>query len=470
MTTPIAKKPSPISKTAVLKQLGDDDQKAHVKEETVITKTYVEDKPDKEKDKDDKDESAVESRAFDRQAVPVHFADKSAPQDRLAQMFSDIKESEEYEGEMFVALITRLQDLMTDNFRRPCMQSISFAPLQITSSYFLNFIPLIQKHNGNSGGRFNIVICDQQGEPLDIGINNLVVSDPIVEEKPNAPDTSNTDTLALVDRIMQQSDQRFAELVKLMRENAKEDEFTALAKEKLRQDILNPKERDAFNPEKMIENVMTSVAVSEAMAKGFAKMFDRGEAGTDREKGLLETLLSNELLVDRASQLVESVVNNVAVIANNVATRPAQPQAPAQPQPHYGQPNTGYSPLPNPTPQPSENNEINMTKEEQDKLTLEIIAELEADTPLNDDNVFINNLKEKYPQVYQGLLVACKFMPFETLLEQLENGAPQAFDNFYKDTGEKDSDGEAIYELNERGQKVEARLREFYEFMKTKQQ
>lgn len=460
-------KPSAISKATVLKDLGDNEEKAHVKEETVITRTYTEDKAEtKTKGKKDQNENNTENLTLDRQGVPFHFQDKAPPQDRLAQMFTDMKEVEDEENELFVALITRLPDLMTDNFRRPCMQAISFAPLQITSNYLLSFVPLLQKHNNNSGGRFKIVICDVNGEPLDIGISGLMIADPVIDEKPITETTAGIDTIAVIDRIMQQSDQRFAELLRVVKDTNKEDEFTALAKEKLKRDILEPHNRDnnGFNPEAAIERAMTSIAVTEAMAKGMARMFDRNSDTSEKEQGLLASLLSNEMFVDRASQLLENVTNNIAIIANNVTTRSTNPQQPIiNPNPN------GYPPLPysnTPTPQPEPTQENNMTIEEQEKLIKEIIEELESERPLDNNNEFLIRLKEQHATQYQGLLLACKMLTFDTLMEQLEASFPNVFDDFYSKTNDLDDNGEPIFDLNERGKKIENRLKQFYEFMK----
>lgn len=452
-----------ISKASALKQLGNDDDKVAVKKETVITETYVKDKPANENEANpNSNETINESPAANRPAFnPPIYQTPNAPENRLAEMFSEIRDAEETENETFVAIITRRADNLNDNFRRPCLQNMNFQPLQFTSDYFLSFVSLIQKYNGNSGGRFDIVICDQKGEPLNIGLSNFVIADPIIEEKPATPisDRNDLDTLALVDRIMQQSDQRFAELVKIMRDEKKEDEFTQLAKEKFRNDVLNPQPQTGFNPEKMIENVMGSLAVTTALAEGFGKIINR-EPAAEKEKGILETLITNDAVIDRAGNVVE---NLTAAFANMAASR-AQPQPPPQYPPQYSNP-AGYPPLPQQPPpqqqpepqQPIVNTVPPEAQQEMENIVNEIIAEIESENPLDETNEKINALKTDKPEIFQMLVMACQIQSFEQLLDRLENLVPDTFDQFYDD---KD-------ELNERGAKVEERLQVLYNYFKS---
>jgi hypothetical protein len=443
---------SAVTKGAALTQLGASDGKAQVTEEKTITKRYVEDKPtDTAQDRASNDSDSDTERANNRESQAPIFQDSQTPRNRLAEMFEDLREAQDYAGEMFVVLITRRQDLMTDNFRKPCMQSTSFAPLQITSDYFLQFVPLIQKYNANSGGRFDIVICSSDGKDLDIGIANLVISDPLQDEKPVTESKNELDILTLVREMNEANDRRFAELITVMRKPDKPDEFMELAKEKMRNDFLNPPEKKGFNPEETIAQVMTSVAVTQAMGDGFARMFNR-DSGSEKDGGLLEKLLTNEMVIDRASGVLQNALNIFGAMAQ-ARNNPTAPPIYAQPQP------TGYPPLPQQPPQaqpeqaPTEPTEIDMETQE---IINALCKELESDRPLDETNEVLKDIKEQHTPIYNQLTLICKMVSFETLVEQLGEHVPDIFDRYYDDNDE----------ANELGEKVLGRLETFYKQMK----
>lgn len=445
----IAKGTTAAKKTA-LNVLGDTADKAHVTEEHITTKTYVADKP---KDKDENEtangNAANQNSADTARTAPPVFTAQAAPKNRLADLFTDLRDYEETENETFYAMITRRPDMMNDNFRSPCLSLMQFPPLQINSSMMFQFIPLLQKYNGNSGGRFDVLICDTTGEQLEgIGLSGLVIVNPTIDEQP-AQHQNGLDVVSFLREMneanakrAEESERRFMEMIKAMQ--PKEDEFTLLAKEKLRNDILSPKESTEFNPTKILEQVFTTTAVMQGMGEGFAKMFNK-EGNSEKDRGLIESLLTNEMFMDKASDFATNITDTLAEVA--VAFKTGAP--PPQQHNAYQQPDTG-------TVHQIPTNEQQMKEQERIQLIKSIITELESDRPLNNENELLVNLKSAHADIYGLLKIACTVQTFEQLVGQLETIAPDEFNTYYDDD-----------ELNEKGKHVNERLKAFYDFMKS---
>jgi hypothetical protein len=453
-------KGAPASKKVALSQLGGDEDKAVVVKEEHTTTSYVTDKPqDTSENKANEFQNPTEIRADNyRNTAPV-FQTAQPNKNRLADFFAELKDYETEENETFYLMVTRKSDLMTDTFNKPCLGNVTFPPLQINASMMFQFIPLLQKYNGNSGGRFDVVVCDATGGQLeDIGLNGFVISNPLEDSlKDTSAKENGIDVIQLFEKIneanerrAQESERRFTELLAAMR--PQEDEFVKLAKEKLRNDILNPKETEKFNPEKILESVFTTTAVMQGMGEGFAKMFNRdGNSSGEKDKGMLETLLTNEMFIDRASDFASNFMETLGSVAVAM-TGKAPVVNPNFQQPQ--QPDTGGVPHQIPQPQQQTQEQI-MQEQERKELIKSIIVELEGDKPLDAENEFLIKLKAEHTDIYTLLKVACMMQPFEALVDQLETIVPDEFDSYY--------DGD---ELNVKGLYVNERLKTFYDFMK----
>jgi hypothetical protein len=399
-------------------------------------------------------------------ASPFQSSRGHSPTNRIADLFDELSGYADDSDQVFYALITRRADMMNDNFRYPALAAQNFPPFQITPSSMMNFVATIQRYNQNSGGRFDVVICNENGESTDIGLTNLVIPNPIVEER-SPQSNESTAMVDLMREMMQKSDERFAQLVMMLREEPKKDRLAMLMEKKIEQEIINPQPREAFTPERMIEQIFTSQVMIQTLSEKMSAAFDKPT--TEREKTTLEMLLSNDAVISKAGDLM----NNIAAIANNAVLarqQAAQAQAYQQAQNPAANPD-GYPPLPpeQATEQPNapESAPVNDMAERQQMIEL-IIAELESDRAIGDDNEFLKELAVKYPDLANGLSMLCVALPFESLVDQLEEALPHVFEEFYSNTEEKDADGATITDLNERGKKVHARLREFYDYMQAK--
>jgi hypothetical protein len=370
------------------------------------------------------------------------------PKNQLADLFQELKDEQDFEGETFYALITRRQDLMNDSFKVPCGISQDFPPFQITANSMLQFIPTIQKYNGNSGGRFNVRITDEKGEDLEIGIAGYVIANPIIEDRPllNESNGDSNNMLAIMERMQEKSDERFERMLSQMK--PQEDEFTKLAKEKMRNDILNPPERkDGFNADEFIAKIFGADMMIRTISEKMSSSFKGSSA--EKDESMVKFLLTNEPFLEKANDVAEKAL---AVFNNIMVTRGQPPinQTQNPPLPQQSQP---------PIPTPEQEQENNMERE---KIINEIIAELESENKLDADNEFMKKLATENAELYNGLLMLSKNLPFNVLLDQLEQAVPDTFDQFYKEKTDENADDE----FNERGEKLEARLKELYEYLK----
>lgn len=447
-----------IARTA--QPIPEDEEKAVVTENFQRTKTYVQDKPEGE---DTKDQAKGDNKnASSGNQTPTFIRQNQTsniPQNRLADMFDEIEDAQDYDGEIFYAMITRRQDMMNDAFARPCFNIEQFPALQIRADMLLNFIPMIQKHNGNSGGLFDVVITDDKGQSIDIGLAGLRIPNPILENKPQETVNSNNDLTQIIN-LMREENRANREMIQAAL-NPKRDRLTEILEKKFEQDILNPPEpkNNSIDVANIVQQMMLIPTVMGAMGEGFKGMFANGGNAPEREKGIVEMLLSNETLVNRASDILDNTLSNIADIAE---TAVANRNGVSRQQPVYTEPQPQPQPLQetNTVDQVEEPEETETQETEMDRkqLIIDIIKELESDNKLDDTNEFLLGLEEKHLDVYNMLITLCKNMEFENVVAQLGALVPEAFEGL---TLKSDP-----VKLNKRGLHIQGRLREFYDYMK----
>lgn len=442
---------TPTRRTTAQKTAEANPDDAVVIEEHKKTTTYKKKKPEDEKTTTGTTNNNTQGANQTKTAAFVFDSKANIPTNKLAQMFQELADVEDEQGEVFYALVTRRADLMTDTFRKPCMSNTNFPPMQISSQMMLQFIPLIQKYNGNSGGRFDVVICDSNGENLEIGMSAYAIPDPPYEEI-KLDGNNNTGGVGELIGLMREELKANREvMVKLL--EGKEDEFTKLAKEKLRNDILNPPQAtNTFDPSAVMQQVMTSVAVTQSMAEGFAKMFGSNNL-SDKDKGLLESLLTNEMFMSKAQEVYE---HSTSIIGDLVLAR-TNPEMFKQQQAERA---TGFAagdPYP-PLQEQTQSEADEQTMADRLAVMMRIIEELESERVLDDTNPVLQELKEQYTDIYEQVVQSCKQMPFEMLFPVILMLIPEDIKVQYYD-------GDA---LNEKGTYVSDRLQQFAEYLKTK--
>lgn len=400
---------------------------------------WIESKPNEEIEVDD-EENEDEVSAFanrinrarlhNRRQIETPIATLNAPIDRLARMFSQLAEMSETDGEMFYCFITRRADFLQDRFHVRANATMNFAPMPITTRSALEFVPMLQEANGNSGGRFDVRVTDEAGNDLNIGVAGLVINNPVLPPSPpetTKPESSeNTMMMQIFEQMREEriaSENRFADLLETISQ-PKEDEFTRLAREKLRQDILNPREAKTFNSEELITQIFTSQAIIERLSNKFADAF----GGSSKDQSTLDKILNNEMLMNLIS---DRAADAMAMLESLVIAR-----------------NGGQLPAPNTTPDAAT---VTAAQNEAMEVIDKIINGLESDEPISNENSVLVELEKTHSQMLGQLKMLIPTMPFETVLDNLEQLSPEVFKQFY--------DGE---ELNERGQKMESRLKELY--------
>lgn len=442
------------NKAAALKALSDPDKAVVTREEkTTFVRPITEEEKNAQRDKEENQNTAnTFNGQSSNQSLPFNRQVKTqVSENRLAQMFDDLVEWEEEDNETFYAIITRKQDMMGDDFKRPAVSNIQLPPLQFNSGMMLQFVNILLKANGKSGGRFDIVVTDAHGALCEgIGINGLCLADPYEEEKPQSQDNS----LQLVQMFQMMREEAAKDRDTLIAAlKPQEDEFVKLAKEKLRNDILNPKEasKAAFDPQEMIGRVMETRVVMEAMATGFSGIFSKQNPTEGADEGFLKWALGNEMLVEKAVGIYEHTTELLADVAGKFADR--NPQAPQQNPPIYQEENTTYPPI-GAAAEPTEEQRVNM---ERQQIIKNLLDEVESDRPLDATNEMLATMKTENPEAYDMLLQSCKQMPLEMLLMLLKQIVPE-ISQFY---------GEDTITPNERGVYALERLKVFYEYMKT---
>lgn len=377
---------------------------------------------------------------------------QNVPQNRLADMFAELAEYQEYDGQQFYCFLIRKPDFANDKFRRRALAPENFSPFPITSQSLLDFIPTIQEVNGNSGGRFEIRISDESGIDTGIGIAGFVVTDPIIKETSTAPQ-GNSETSALIEMIrdqQQKSDERFAALLAEMAK-PKESDLEKALRQKMIKDIIDPAppRESEFKPEQLIGQIFASQAMIATLSDQMAKAFNKNEPA---EQSTLDKVLNSEMAMSYFKDVANSVITTVQQIA---ASRTAQPQSQPIPQ----QPTEGYPPLQQPqTTEPER--EIQEIDPEVMEQIEKILTALESDEPITLDHPMLVEFKEQKPDDYKRLAEACRIAPLDTILDFIESTVPDAaLVSIYKEDGE----------LTERGEKVMKRIEEVYNLLKNEQ-
>lgn len=448
MVTPRAT-PTPRTSAAALPDEG----KAKVtKTENTITE-YVSDKPKNAETQTNSNANGDQSNNQIPQNRPAVFAPQreSFTQDRLSAMFEDVKASADFDGEQFVAIIVREPDHMTDRFAMPCSAQQYYPPFSFNPSDQMNFIPQIQRFNGNSGGRFSIRITDSQGEDLEIGLKGFVIANPIRDNENVSGAPSGNGEFAQLLQMMQEDrtrqDNRLEQLIAAMNQPRQDDDFTAMVKEKMRSDFLNPPEKKSgFDPQEFASKMMESQVMIQSFTSMFANVMQNasgGNSGREQDKGIIMSLLSNEKVMDIIGNTVDNVTNLVGDVVlakagsdslggSSTAPNPTQSQQ-QQPQPEQ------------PTPE-----QIAAAQNSMKELSSKIVDELLSENPLDDDNETMNNLAAEYPQFLSLIRMSCKGNDFATVHKQLQDFLPDQFAAVPEDQHEH----------------LETRLSEFYTYMR----
>lgn len=374
------------------------------------------------------------------------------PKTQLESMFEDlnfaVKADRQQDG--FMAHVMRQPDSIGNNYVVPCNTLMDCGVFQFRTTDFFSFNGEIQRLNGGSGGIFNVKVFKIDRQPLkvargtairpiarEVGLLNYSVPNPHIVDSP-AGSSPNEDRMF---QFMQQTEQRFNQLMQQMNKPAEQSEIEKLLLRKAIDRLDAPPQTSNNDPAEFMRGLMQQTAVMQAIGQGFAGMFNNTPPPPP-EPTTMDTIIQVAEL-----PVVQGLLGNLGNISEQYATSklgaPAVniQQNPAQPQP-------------------------TMTNETQELIT-DLITELESENPLNADNEFIKELAEDYPDAAEMIKESCQIMQFEQVVQMMivrtQKMNPNPFVEFI-DVAASQAAGHYVW--NERGTKMLARLQEFYNFVR----
>lgn len=434
--------------------VGEDGAKAQITEQVGAKTIQYEAKVKQAEPTLEDEDEGFEDEVFNND-IDTSF--EEIPKGKLDRMFDCLRELTNNESEIFFAKLIRVPDFINDNFNIPCKTEQELGVFQFSLRDVFDFIPQIQKINGNSGGYFNVLVYKSNRQPAyvirqhnfnavsqQIGINNLHVPNPVKEETPLLPGSNQPDILTIIREMKRESDERLERLLATINRPHEKSVLEKALEQKMLNDLMNPPERGSNSFEETMAKMLAMPVVAEKFAK---KMFP--ENITPEPKGLIEQITEvanspvGQKLIDKVGDIAEHIV-----VAKTTPAELAQTVA-----------------MPNPQPQQIPNGVNN----EMQELLEDIVAELESDNPINAENELIVDLKTDYPAQYQQLQLLCKSMPtFEDALNfimaQTATMQPNPFVPFL-DLNETTKQN--VYVWNERGLKIKNRLNELYNFLRS---
>lgn len=438
--------------------LGED--KARVTQ--VTTKEFIE----KKDEKNTATQSPTASAPTISSVPPAFFLNphtSANPRNSLAYLAEILSEDGE---DQYVAIITRLADVYNDNFHSPSFADQNFPPMQFSpQGMMINFIPSVQKFNNNSGGRFSIVVCQMNGEPIDgARLTNFVIANPPRTEAPiTNGNGSDAGIVALMREMMEQNQRNMRDMIASI-QAGKSDRLQELAEQVMLKKLTEDSKPSA-SFEEMMMKMFTMPAMVETMAESFRNAMNGGAKESDDSPTWMKVMNSpfGEKIGERAGGILEGLM----ALGSQIAQQKMQQSPPAAAyQPPYQPPPqeiVTVEPLPNPAQDQTVKDDETTEEDEMKNLIEDIVGELESENVIDDNNEFMKELAEDYPMEAEFVKMLCKSQPFEKLTAMLMQKAPSAFEGMV----ELSEDGKTP-RLNERGVKVENRLREFYEYYRAK--
>ena len=426
---------------------------AKVKENDVIETDENTENPDENFDNEN-DDSFIDNESDE------------IPKDKLDKMFDDIERVSSGINSVFFAKVTRQPDSLSDNFFNRCGGEMPLGVFQFSLRDRFNFIPQIQKINGNSGGYFNILIFDGQQKPLGwsyrigysretgfkhIGCHNVLVPNPALIETPNAngQPQQNGSLEMVFGKMAEMMQQNHNQLMQVINRQPEKSTLEKAIEQKMLNDLLNPPQQQASGFEQTMASIMAMPVMVEKMS---AKMFPAPPV--EREPTTLDTIQSI-VAMPVVENTATAVLNGLSLLIESKMQEKQQGV---------------IQNLPNEVvinPQP---NQITTATETDDmkELLQDVIEELESDSVLDDKNEFLIELKNDYPTQTMMITSLCKTNPFENVLQLLiaEADKVKPVNPFAEFLDVAETQKQQKYVWTERGNKLIKRLNEFYEFAK----
>lgn len=413
--------------------------------------------------------------------IPVFTQEPPAPaiwKSPLDKLFDDIIYCVENENvyDSFIAKLLRKPDNMNDKFNVPCRDFIDIGAFSFASTDRFSFTQAIQDANDNSGGRFQISIFTSDYKQLDTHRNpamsnatqwhhreplqfprpviaELVIPNPkpkpfIEGEAPQQQSGIGAVLLKMTEMMNANHNALMSALRQQPQKSELETTLMSAMVQKITGDIMNPPTNGNVDA---LQSTMVAMFTAPEMAR---KMVERAfpEPPPEREPTLLDQV--KEVLeipaVKDASGRVMDIVEAASVKGLKLnETTPDQTTGDYQP--------------------PQSNPELITMNEDQIELITTIVEELESENKLDGDNETLKELREDFPDQFTDLVAMCQSgAPFESVFNILVHKAtkiqPFPF-QAYLNVEQTQVTNQWVW--NEQGEKIIARLRELYEYLKT---
>jgi len=401
----------------------------------------------------------------------ANLENEEIPKDKLDIMFDDIERVSNGVNGIYFAKVTRQPDSLSDNFFNRCGGEMPLGVFQFSLRDRFNFIPQLQKINGNSGGYFNILVFDGQQKPLgwsyrigysretgfkQIGCHNLLVPNPNITSDlttTNQNQSNNTSLEMVFSKMAEMMQSNHNQLMQIINRQPEKSTLEKAIEQKMLNDLLNPPPPQTTN---QFEQTMATILAAPVMIeKMSSRMFP--PPPVEKEPNLAEQIQSGvkqALEIEPINNLFNIGVNALGMYAENKLTANTQSVIDNLP---------NQNPQQNPQPVA-----IAETENDMNYLIKDIIEELESDNILDENNELLQDLDKDYPSQSLMIKSLCKSNNFDVVLNLLMSQADgiKPVNPFVEFLDVEKSQTENRIVWNERGEKLLKRLNEFYEFAK----
>lgn len=375
----------------------------------------------------------------------------------LMRVLRELKDYDDDTETEFVAMVTRRQDSMNDNFKRKCLSDEQFLPLYFYVKDVINFPSILFRANKDSGGKFLLIITDNTGNYITryfVTVPNDLLPPEQKDEKVNILNSNNdivTIVRSLIDNQNQQTEKILATITAQNRPQEKSTLEKAMEAKLLREltEEKPPVSNDANFMRDIYKNEMFQL-------KMIGEMFKETNTPETPPLGFLEKMLNNE-------QFVTSAVDKVGLLASNIVQLIAMKSMQANNPQTVSQ--TVHNPHPQEVTQQPELTEA--VKDEsimkQQAMFNEITTELERldaeKLPVTLDNPVLIKLSSEYSDIYPMIINFAKMSEFNTVWDILTEQilSDELKDKYLDEQGD----------LTEQGVKVKGKVKELYELWKS---
>lgn len=401
----------------------------------------------------------------------------------------DFFDSLDSEDNLYI-MLTRLPDTVTGvKFNRPCMSAEIFPLIPLNRASFLKDVQTV---NGESGGRFKGVVCDENMN--DLGLERLpaiTIPNPYKSTTENINNNQNNQESVFI-QFMKESEARMIKLIETVTEK-KEDKFADFA-----QTFLMAKMKDIDKPRETVSGLaglpqeqqtmlailgnpgMTS-AVTKKISESISGMFSSEEKTASAVKNgmswvekIIDGVASSPETQQQLLMFGEKLINAAGFFAakyaesknqnNNRPPRynPNQPPPPVQPNPIYTPPPVVQENAIDVDAEPTAEQLATEQAIIDSPMFQSILKYIDSEETLSTENEFMVAVKEGNPVQFGTSIAMLKYSTFNTALDTILNEMP-----FIEDFLNGRMSDENLEWDEKIGERRKIRLQEYHELLKT---